>query len=107
MADVWLLVEVEDSILHDKPLGDGVRLIYLVSPRQRVTLEERDVDVVLQSAQSQGFEIRYACSTDPGVAPWVWRRVEVAVMAALREKLRVNVRSFAVSINPLNVLKKY
>lgn len=107
MAEVWMLVSVEDSILQDKPLGDDVRLVYLVSPHQRVTLEERDVDVVLQSAQDQGFEIRYACSTSPGVAPWVWKKVEVAVMAALRERLKVNVRSFAVSISPLNVLKKY
>ena len=107
MADVWLIVEVEDSTLQDEPLGDGVRLIYLESPHQKVTLEEREVDDVLRSAQEKEFEIVYACSTQPGVPPWVWKKVEVAVMAALREKLGINVRTFAVSIRPLNVLKKY
>ena len=101
MADVWLIVEVEDSILQDKPLGDGVQLHFLVSPHQRVTLEEREIDDVLKSAVEQGFEITYACSTYPGVPPWVWKKVEVAVMTALREKLGINVRTFAVSITPL------
>ena len=107
MADVWLIVEVEDSILQDNPLGDGVQLHFLVSPHQKVTLEEREIDDVLKSAVEQGFEITYACSTHPGVPPWVWKKVEVAVMAALREKYHTNIRSFAVSIVPLNVLKKY
>jgi hypothetical protein len=102
-----MIVEVEDSILRAKPLGDGVRLIYLVSPHQRVTLEEREVDDVLRSAQDKGFEIAYACSTQPGVPPWVWKRIEVAVLAALREKYGRNVRDMDVCINPLNVLKKY
>lgn len=107
MADVWLIVEVEDSTLQDKPLGDGVQLHYLVSPHQKVTLEEREIDDVLKSAVEQGFEHSYACSTHPGVPSLVWKKVEVAVMAALRERLGINVRTFAVSITPLNVLKKY
>jgi hypothetical protein len=37
----------------------------------------------------------------------VWKKVEVAVMAALREKYHTNIRSFAVSIVPLNRLVKH
>ena len=107
MANVWLIVEVEDSILQDKPLGDGVQLHFLVSPHQKVTLEEREIDDVLKSAVEQGFEITYACSTHPGVPPWVWKKVEVAVLAALRERCSVNVRTFDVSIVPLNRLVKH
>ena len=106
MADVWLIIEVEDSILKDKPLN-GKRLHYIVSPTLGLTLEERDVDDVLASASDKGFEIQHASDSYPGVAPWVWKRVEEKVLAALREKLETNVRSFAVSITPLNVLKKY
>jgi hypothetical protein len=107
MPDVWLIVEVEDSILDAKPIGDGIQLHYLVSPHQKVMLEEREIDDVLKSAVEQGFEVAYACSTHPGVPPWVWEKVEVAILAALRKRCGVSVRTFDVSITPLNRLVKH
>jgi hypothetical protein len=55
MAEVWLLIEVEDSLLRDAPLGDGVKLRYLASPRLSATLEERSVDEVIDAASRAGF----------------------------------------------------
>lgn len=46
-GQTWIIIEVEDSILKDKPLGDGVKLKYLVSPTLRLTLEERPTDEVV------------------------------------------------------------
>jgi hypothetical protein len=105
--DVWLFIEVEDSILHDKPLGDGVKVRYMVTPTLKILEENRDVDVVVNSAVDAGFEVTFASSTSPGLAPWQMRKVEAAVLEELRTRLGKNVRSFAVSITPLNRMIKY
>jgi hypothetical protein len=101
----WLIIEVEDSAFRKTPLiGDGSKLIFVVTPGLSIIPETRSVDDVLASAQEKGWEIRYACSTMPGVPPWTWDKIEIKVLAHLRESLRVNVKTHDVSISPLNVL---
>jgi hypothetical protein len=107
MAEVWLLIEVKDSILKDKPLGDGVRVRYLVSPRLKLTREERSADEVVGASSDKGFEVRYCSSVSLPVAPWIWRKIEENVLAELRNSLGRNVRSFAVSIEPLARMARY
>lgn len=102
-----MLIEVEDSILKDKPLGDGVKLKYLVSPTIHLSLEERPTDEVVESADKAGFEVTYANDVHWPVPPWIREKIELKVLADLRERLGKNVRSFAVSIRPLNRLVKY
>jgi hypothetical protein len=106
-GQVWLLIEVEDSILKDRPLGNGVKWRYLVSPTLRLTREAREADEVVRSASDAGFEVTYASDVHWPVPPWVREKIELRVMAELREKLGKNVRSFAVSIRPLSRLVKY
>jgi hypothetical protein len=98
MAEVWRLIEVEDSLLRDAPLGDGVKLHYLALPRLSATLEERSVDEVIDAASRAGFEARYASFVDRGVPPWIWRRIEAAVLAEVRKKVGKDFRAEAICI---------
>ena len=103
-----MLVEVEDSILKDRPLGDGVKLRCLVSPRNQVIWDEREHLEIANSAADKGFELAFCGGIGmPGIARWLWEKKEHAIMVALREKIGINVRSFAVSITPVARMVKY
>jgi hypothetical protein len=108
MSNVWLVVDVEDSTLPDKPLGDGIKLRYAVDTVSlRVFEESRDLGAILKSADEGGFELVHANDISRGVPPWVWDKVEFAMLGELRKKLGLNVRSFAVSIRPVARITKY
>lgn len=106
MSRTYIVVEVEDSVLKDRPLGDGVKLMYTVDPWLRLFKEGRPLDAVLASAVDKGYEVSYA-GDGRACAPWVWEKVELAVLADLRTRLSKNVRSFAVSIRPLARIVDY
>lgn len=107
MAEVWILIEVEDSILNDRPLGEGVKWQYMVSPRLKIIQEDRSEREISEAAYQAGFELMHCNSVNHGVAPWVWSKIEMAVYAELRRRLGKNIHSHAVSINSLVRLTKY
>ena len=106
MADTYIVIEVEDSILKAEPLA-GKKLRFIVTPHLQIVPEERELDAIIKAADDQGLECRYACSAGNNVAPWIWKRIETNVLAHLRKTLGLNVREFDVSIDPLAILKKY
>jgi hypothetical protein len=106
MADTYIVIEVEDSILKVAPLA-GKKLRFIVTPHLQIIPEERSVDAIIKAADDQGFECRYASSAESCTAPWIWNKIENNVLAHLRKTLRMNVRRFDVSIDPLAILKKH
>jgi hypothetical protein len=106
-TETWLIVNVCDSILNDKPLGDGVEMNFSVSPRRMVTRELRPIAEVEELARKAGFEVKFASMPRPGLPPWEWDKVELAILAKLREELKLNVRTHAVSIEATHNFIKY
>lgn len=106
-SQTWLIVEVCDSIFKSRPLGEGVTLLYVVSPRLEFTEESRSVDEVVSSAADKGFECRFCNEVQQGVNRRTWWLIKNKLLGILREKLGKNVREHDVSINSVAAMVKY
>jgi hypothetical protein len=105
MPKTWLLIEVEDS-LRAQPLK-GQKLRYLVSPTLSLTEEPREEMEVVTAADDKGFEYSHCTPNYPGVGRSAWDRIESKVLAELRTKLGVNVRTQDVCITPLSKMTQF
>jgi len=61
VTGTWYVVNVEDA-LDSTVLGPGIRLRFTVSPDNRVLVEDRTDEQIVESAASKGLDVGYVAA---------------------------------------------